>query len=85
MIELGKTAKDIVTGFEGIVTGRVEYLTGCNQYLVTPKIKDGASKSDALWFDENRLTVTKAAKIVIPSLESKQKGGPSTYGSAPIR
>lgn len=84
MIELGKSAKDIVTGFEGVVTGRVEYLTGCNQYLVASKCKDG-SESKSNWYDENRLTILDAEAIVIPALASKEKGGPSSYGSAPIR
>ncbi len=29
MIELGRTYKDRITGFKGVATGFVEYLTGC--------------------------------------------------------
>lgn len=32
MIILGRKVRDKVTGFEGIVTGRATYLTGCDQY-----------------------------------------------------
>jgi hypothetical protein len=28
-IELGWTAKDIITGFTGVVTGRAIYISGC--------------------------------------------------------
>lgn len=36
MIPLGKKVRDKVTGFEGIASGRITYLTGCSRYIVTP-------------------------------------------------
>ncbi|HWA22287.1 MAG TPA: hypothetical protein VG735_07835 [Caulobacterales bacterium] len=33
---IGKTITDSITGFCGVVIGRVEYITGCNQLLVQP-------------------------------------------------
>lgn len=60
---LGSTVKDRITGFSGVVTGRVEYLTGCTQCLVAPVVsKDGAHR-DSQWFDEQRLAVVKRPKI----------------------
>lgn len=55
-IKLGMEAKDQLTGFEGIVTARIDYLTGCVQYKVTPKSlsKDGKPE-DGEWLDESRL------------------------------
>lgn len=48
-LELGDTGKHAVTGFEGIVTARVEYLTGCLQPQgVTPEGKP----LDSFYFDE---------------------------------
>jgi len=32
--KLGIIAKDKITGFEGMVTSRVEFLTGCNRYCI---------------------------------------------------
>ena len=29
---MGKEVKDIVTGFKGIVTAKIEYLNGCIQF-----------------------------------------------------
>lgn len=55
MNNLGKTGKDLVTGFEGTIVGVVSYLTGCSQYLLQPKTKDGDFK-EAKWFDEGRVT-----------------------------
>lgn len=57
MIELGKKAKDRITGFEGIVTGRCQYLTSNDQYSLTPKAAAGVL-GKAEWFDEGRLEVT---------------------------
>ena len=39
-IQLGVEGRDIITGFTGIVAARVEYLTGCTQYALTPKAVD---------------------------------------------
>lgn len=84
MIELGATAKDIVTGFEGIVTGRAQYLTGCDQYVITPKVEKG-SFQEGRWFDENRLAVQKAKVVTLPALESRKTGGPATGVAAPVK
>ena len=54
---LGHKVKDRITGFTGIVIGRVEYLTGCNQVLVAAPVgADGALK-DSHWIDEQRVVV----------------------------
>ena len=55
--ELGKTAKDKITGFQGILTARVEYLTGCNRYCIQPKeLKDG-KPIDSIYFDEAQIEI----------------------------
>jgi len=52
-IELGKIAKDKITGFKGIVMGRAEYLTGCKKYAIQPqKLNKDNKPSDWEWFDE---------------------------------
>lgn len=53
---LGHTVKDAITKFEGVATGYCQYLTGCNQVLVTPSIKDGQWR-EGHWIDEQRLEV----------------------------
>jgi hypothetical protein len=66
MIKLGSKVRDEITGFSGIITGFVTYLSGCDQALVVRKVTaDGAFK-DAQWFDEQRLEVdTKFKPIVL--------------------
>jgi hypothetical protein len=64
MVKLGSKVKDKITGFSGIVTGYVIYITGCNQSLVVPKVgKDGSFK-EGQWFDDQRLEVDKKAATV---------------------
>lgn len=56
MITLGQTVTDSVTGFQGVVVAKAQYLTGCEQACLQPKAKDGAFV-DSRWFDEDRLEV----------------------------
>jgi len=72
---LGKKAKDKVTGFEGIVIGRCEYLTGCAQYGLAPPAKDGEVKS-AQWFDEGRIEVT-GEGVCASTVIAEKNGGPN--------
>jgi hypothetical protein len=73
MIELGKEGRDKVTGFQGIITGRSQFLTGCDQYNLVPPMKDG--KLDAVqWFDEGRI------EIVGPGISAADVAGPKPGG-----
>lgn len=62
MVTLGSKVKDNITGFEGIATGRSEYLYGCVRVLVEPQeLRDG-KPIEAQWFDEQRLEEKPTAK-----------------------
>ena len=52
---LGRRMRDRISGFTGIVTGYVSYLTGCNQALLAPPAKPDGEAVRAEWFDEQRL------------------------------
>ena len=54
-IQLGHTYRDKITGFTGIATGYVQYLTGCNQALLAPKCTPEGGLVDSHWFDQQRL------------------------------
>lgn len=67
---LGFKFKDRVTGFEGVATGRIEYMTGCNQLLLVPAAKDGEWK-DGHWVDEQRCDkVVSFEKITLDNSKS---------------
>jgi len=55
MIKLGTTYKDKITGFVGVATGFVQYISGCNQALIQPRCGDDGSMRDSQWFDQQRL------------------------------
>lgn len=65
-VTLGQDVQDTLTGFSGIVTGRVEYITGCEQALVQPPVDKDAKFVDAKWFDEDRLKIIKAEPVTLP-------------------
>lgn len=79
-IALGQTVRDSISGFEGIVTGRVEYITGCNQVLVGPKTKDGALIRSE-WFDEDRVEVI----LGVPTFKLPRATAPGSDRKAPVR
>lgn len=54
---LGKEAKDKITGFRGIITGYCQHVTGCDTIgIVAQELKDGKT-IDAHWFDINRVEI----------------------------
>jgi hypothetical protein len=63
-VTLGQTVKDAITGFEGLVTGVADYLTGCRQVLVSPREADKANKGE--WLDEDRLEVVQTKPFRLP-------------------
>jgi hypothetical protein len=63
--QLGKTYEDKITGFRGVATGQVRYLTGCNQVLLVPRIKDDGTVAESKWFDEQRLREDVAVSQII--------------------
>jgi hypothetical protein len=62
---LGRTFVDRVTGFSGVATGRVEYLTGCNQLLLSPGLGPDGALRNAEWFDEQRLKLSNRRDRVV--------------------
>ena len=59
---LGKPAKDIVTGFKGYIMGYCQYFTGCDNFLIVPKAKDNIHQ-EGEWFDINRVKILKGEGI----------------------
>jgi len=79
-VTLGAEYRDKVTGFKGICTGFCEYISGCNQALLIPRMgKDGKSP-DGGWYDVQRLE--RAGKKII-KLDNSET--PGCDMAAPIR
>jgi hypothetical protein len=62
---LGRTVRDKLTGFTGVVTGYIYYMTGCNQVLATPKASPTGDLGDSKWFDVQRLEVDQNVERIV--------------------
>lgn len=70
--KLGDTARDSISGFEGVVTSRHEYLNGCTRLGISPKtLKDG-KPIDTCMFDDQQVELVEAANA--PA--APPRGGP---------
>ena len=65
MIQLGYTYYDKITGFTGVCTGKVEYLSGCNQALLAPRAAADGALRQSEWFDEQRLVCDEAIRPIV--------------------
>jgi hypothetical protein len=77
-ITLGSRVADRINGFNGLVTGRLEYLNGCRQFLVKPEKLDKDGKvQDGIWIDEQYL-VFEVQLMADPFAASAEptRGGP---------
>jgi len=67
---LGKTCRDIVSGFEGICTGVLEWMYGCRQYTLQAKVNETENRKERLSsFFEKQLEVIDegvTGKVEIP-------------------
>lgn len=52
---LGTTQRDKITGFSGVVAGFCQYISGCNQALLVPKVDEKGDFKEPHWFDVQRL------------------------------
>jgi hypothetical protein len=72
-VELGDKAKDTITGFEGVVSVRTEYLFGPRRIGLTPVALDKDGKpQDAIGFDEGQ--VQRVTKKVVKPAEKPDHG-----------
>lgn len=67
---MGAQARDSITGFEGTITARYEFINGCRRYQLEA-LRDGDLKE--LVFDEERVVVLAAEPARV---EARVTGGP---------
>lgn len=71
---IGDRAREIVTGREGVITGEVVYLWGCEQVLLHTRDHDGRPQSD--WYDIGRIELVEAAVLAPIQHEGVLVAGP---------
>jgi len=80
--DFGFTGKDVVTGFTGIITGSCSYISGCDQYLLTPQVGVDGVYKEGQWFDTSRIDIDKA-KAPIALDNDKVLANPGPDKAAP--
>ena len=58
-IKLGDTVKCLITGFEGIAVNKTEYINGCIQFGVAPKVGKDNTAPEAIEIDSQSLKIIK--------------------------
>lgn len=76
MIELGDKVKDLVSGLVGIAISRIEFINGCIQIGVQPKLEDKEVEIVVWNIDMRQLKVVK--KKAIECFELDVIGGAMT-------
>jgi hypothetical protein len=71
MIKLGQHVRDVVTGFTGIATAKVEYINGCTQFAIQPATAADGKYPEPVYLDHQRLEVVGAG----PAMPSSDTGG----------
>lgn len=71
----GDTVSCKITGFTGTITGRSDFITGCNTYSVQPSVDEKGGWVDAKWFDEYALELVAVNEIDLQELTKASVGG----------
>ena len=79
-MKLGCIARDVVTGFKGVIIGQCIYLTGCNQWGIHPGIGKDGKLGEPAWFDETRIEfISEGPELKTKNI--KKTGGPQNSPS----
>ena len=74
---LGRKYKEMISGFVGTCTGRTEYISGCTQVLLGPKVSRDGTLPDSQWFDEQRLIELPNAPVKLDNGKTPGFGPPA--------
>ncbi len=74
-INFGDKVRDKISGFAGIVTSKTEFINGCVQYGITPRMKKGDKLyPESIAVDEVSIEVIKTKH---KKIKRRETGGPS--------
>lgn len=80
-VELGDHVKDPITGFEGTVISRTQFLHGCARCCVVAHAVDKEGKEITMHLDEAQVVIVEAGKHAPkPRNYKPPPGGPSRAG-----
>lgn len=73
-IEFEKEYEDRITGFKGFCVGISRFVSGCDQVLIVPRVKESGEYQSGQWFDDDRLVSVETGEHVE---RTSAKGGPN--------
>lgn len=82
-IKLGNKVRDKVSGLEGVVIGRHEWLYGCIRLSVQPAGLHEGKPIDAVGLDEQQCDLIEDTKPVVSAAAEVRPGGPRDNPSRP--
>jgi len=74
-ISLGDIARDSITGFEGVVIARTEWLFGCVRFTLQPQALHEGKPVETQTFDEEQLVWVRSTTGALRGAPA-QTGGP---------
>ncbi len=74
-VQLGDQVIDEISGLKGVAIGRCEYLYGCTQIGVQPKVDKDGSVPSSVWIDEQRVKFV--SRPAVPNNPTKAEAGGS--------
>lgn len=77
-IKLGDKVRCKHTGFVGIAVAKSEFINGCIQYMVAPKVGKDNKILEDIGIDSQSLELVKPKKK--PKKKKERRGGPTTKG-----
>jgi hypothetical protein len=66
MIPLGVKARDVVTGFVGVVVARTVWMAGCVRVTLAPSVDKDGKVQDQVTFDEDTVEVLDPEPTKLP-------------------
>jgi len=76
-IQLGDKVRCLNTGFKGVVVAKTEFLNGCVQFTIAPKVGKDGKYPEEVCIDEGSLEVISKVKRKI---KKDDPGGPTRMG-----
>lgn len=77
---VGQLVRDVISGFEGRITGMSVWITGCNTVGVKSQNLHDGKPIDGVWFDETTLELIDSVSILdkkeIVESVKRSPGGP---------
>ena len=84
-IELGDRVKDQISGFEGVVVARTDWLYQCRRFAVASEKPDKDGKPlEGQWFDGPQLSVLKKGAFLAPIISVAAPVMVYTGGPRPV-